>query len=368
MIEYKCSRCGNTLETDDSLSGQQEQCPICRKLNPVPLSKEDLAKRHAEEAAERERTRQEQARLIAIEREAQKQEHEEEETQRTLLAAKEYEAHKKRSQEEEAKRAVLESLRLQQEQERMQRSLKKSTTSDLFLWMSFKIAKMISVVVVGLCLLVAVGAGVYLLFVTPDAPKTVLLQPRTSFDSPRLEDLIRELAERAKKGNPAPEVDPVGDRLRPQTSPTEMQWGGRLKKLMQDYSLSEDGYSTLLGWLENMPSNYQEQFVVGVEKLLASVKKHITSGNNPKITVANAINWFKYDFFSSIAEVKASELRARQAEEAAQAERVAAGLRAEATRKLLVFVIVSAVAAMLGFLILPLLIEIEHNTRLLRAK
>jgi len=43
MIKYKCEFCGVKLETDDSLRGAAEPCPVCSKINMVPLSKRELA-------------------------------------------------------------------------------------------------------------------------------------------------------------------------------------------------------------------------------------------------------------------------------------------------------------------------------------
>jgi len=117
MIEYKCNSCGNTLETDDFLSGQQEQCPVCRKVNIVPLSKKDRAK----QAAEQERLRNiEQARHAAIEQEARRQR----EIEQAKLAAQEREAQRLRDIEEDARRALLKQQRLQKEQELLLRNLK----------------------------------------------------------------------------------------------------------------------------------------------------------------------------------------------------------------------------------------------------
>ncbi len=149
MIEYKCDNCGNTLETDDSLSGQQEQCPVCRKVNTVPLSKKDMAKQReileatleeaqrlwgieqaklALQVREARRLRDiEQAKLAAKEKEAQRQREElfvEEGEARRLqhieqakLSAIELEAQRQREVEEDARRALLEQQRLQKEQE-----------------------------------------------------------------------------------------------------------------------------------------------------------------------------------------------------------------------------------------------------------
>jgi len=59
MIEYKCAYCGAKLETEDSLSGKEEACPVCRKVNSIPLSQRDLA--------EQKRQRKEKLRQEPIE-------------------------------------------------------------------------------------------------------------------------------------------------------------------------------------------------------------------------------------------------------------------------------------------------------------
>ena len=37
MIRYKCGSCGTELESDTSMGGQQDVCPICQHVNTVPL-------------------------------------------------------------------------------------------------------------------------------------------------------------------------------------------------------------------------------------------------------------------------------------------------------------------------------------------
>jgi len=77
MIKYTCAHCGAKLETDDSLSGKQETCPACRKANPVPLSKQDLADdkkwRKEEQRKQKEKLRQEQAESLPKERAEQEE-------------------------------------------------------------------------------------------------------------------------------------------------------------------------------------------------------------------------------------------------------------------------------------------------------
>jgi len=69
MIRYKCAHCGVELETDDLLSGKQEPCPDCGKVNVVPLSKHDLAKQKTEQKAkQKEKLQQERLREEAEQR------------------------------------------------------------------------------------------------------------------------------------------------------------------------------------------------------------------------------------------------------------------------------------------------------------
>ena len=76
MIKYKCRSCGVKLETDDSLSGKEEACPECGKVNPVPLSKDDRAKERQQEQEE-ERRQQE----VVLRQQKYKREHLREEQQ-----------------------------------------------------------------------------------------------------------------------------------------------------------------------------------------------------------------------------------------------------------------------------------------------
>ena len=70
MIKYKCSSCRSKLETDDFLSGKQEVCPVCKKVNPVPLSKHDKAEQRALVLA-RKKAKQEQDMRLARAKQAQ---------------------------------------------------------------------------------------------------------------------------------------------------------------------------------------------------------------------------------------------------------------------------------------------------------
>jgi Zn-finger nucleic acid-binding protein len=78
MIVYKCAHCKAKLQTDDSLSGKVEPCPMCAKANGVPLSKQDMERLRQEKAEAnakartyaQERRRQEQAQELANEQAA----------------------------------------------------------------------------------------------------------------------------------------------------------------------------------------------------------------------------------------------------------------------------------------------------------
>lgn len=70
VIKYRCASCGAKLETGDTLSGKQEACPACRKVNPVPLSNQDLVE---EKKRRNEKLRQGQVETLAKGHTAQEQ-------------------------------------------------------------------------------------------------------------------------------------------------------------------------------------------------------------------------------------------------------------------------------------------------------
>jgi len=73
MIKYQCNKCGNSLETPDSMSGQTEVCPICKKPNPVPASKHDREEqlRLQREKEKQFRKKQEQQAQLQLEEDQQ---------------------------------------------------------------------------------------------------------------------------------------------------------------------------------------------------------------------------------------------------------------------------------------------------------
>ena len=78
MMKYKCGSCGVMLETDDSLSGQQEACPSCGEANSVPVRRRDVGEQRAPQSEKileqrEERTRQEEAEARLAQEESQRQ-------------------------------------------------------------------------------------------------------------------------------------------------------------------------------------------------------------------------------------------------------------------------------------------------------
>lgn len=68
-IQYKCPCCKTYLETDEALSGKQDTCPECGRVHPVPLSKQNSAKRKAaQKEAERALEEAERIRVQAQQR------------------------------------------------------------------------------------------------------------------------------------------------------------------------------------------------------------------------------------------------------------------------------------------------------------
>ena len=88
-IKYKCKYCKTVLETDASLGMKEEACPICKKVNVVPPSKEQQREQKEREKAiqqqRKEQLQREEAARLAETELLQKQ-HETEKQQQYLAA------------------------------------------------------------------------------------------------------------------------------------------------------------------------------------------------------------------------------------------------------------------------------------------
>ena len=87
MLRYKCERCGEKLESDDSFAGLTDDCPVCGHKNAVPKTRKQLKE---------EKRRQKEVELAELERGAialrrKKEQQEKAEEEKRKAKKKEYE-------------------------------------------------------------------------------------------------------------------------------------------------------------------------------------------------------------------------------------------------------------------------------------
>lgn len=68
MIQYTCNHCKAVLETDDSLGMKEEACPLCKKVNHVPPSKQQKREREEQQKAIQRQLKAQQQREEAARR------------------------------------------------------------------------------------------------------------------------------------------------------------------------------------------------------------------------------------------------------------------------------------------------------------
>ncbi len=237
MIVYKCYSCGTKLETDDSLSGKQEVCPSCQKVNRVPLSKGD----HEEHLRrEKERKCQEYA----------KKQEEQKQRQRELDAQMRATEEKKQqwAGEERVRREGIQRQQTKIENEKTEQSLRKATMADRLLWFSFKIAKTISAVVVGACLLVVIGCLVYMPMVQPDVALTPSPPTIPKVSSPQFSTLQAALKASVRTETSSYQNSPKRD-FRVPVGPW---YDDRLQLLVKNFSLKSDNIEMIKSCLKEL--------------------------------------------------------------------------------------------------------------------
>jgi hypothetical protein len=108
----------------------------------------------------------------------------------------------------------------------------------------------------------------------------------------------------------------------------------------------------------------KKMFVSGLEKLLADVQQYSKgAGVSPAATPEQATSWYLNEFESKERAIQDAMRDAKEAEAEAKQRADSARLAASEQRMRLLMVIGVAVVALLFFLLLPLMIQIEQNTR-----
>lgn len=220
---------------------------------------------------------------------------------------------------------------------------------DKVLRLAFGFAKGISAIVVIVCLLIAVFGLVAVLFIPSNAESEKLDKP-TFADYLKLKQMERQgRADNKQASSDTSNSDSFNSA--PWGEYNVNKFESVIDGLCMDYKLSK---SLLLEWLRSMNSKHRENFLTGLSSFLGESKEHFEKIGGGNINYPKGAVYYKSMFDEKLDELEDVKLNNDM-------KRATAGM----IRKSILMAVVSALGLLLSFLILPLLIQIEHNTRIL---
>ena len=222
---------------------------------------------------------------------------------------------------------------------------------DKVLRLAFGFAKGISAIVVIVCLLIAVF-GIVAVFFIPTNTDNEKLDTPTFAEYLKLKQMERQRQKQA--GNTQ-----ASSATNNSDSFNSGAWGeynaskfdSLIDGLCKDYRLDK---SVLLEWLRYMNSKHRESFLTGLSSFLGESKRHFEKSGGGNINYAKGAIYYKAMFDESLDELENVILNNAMKK-----------ARAGMIRKSMLMAVASALGLLLSFLILPLLIQIERNTRIL---
>ena len=204
-------------------------------------------------------------------------------------------------------------------------------TVDSFLIKIFNVAKFISAGIMGICLLVIIGALIYL-----------LIGGSTSISVPDF-DTLKETIEQSPKSSSRTSSD--YSKLEKKKE-IENEYGDDILDIMKTYKFIDENYDGMIELLMDIDDEYRGKFVDGLEDFLDDAHDYITDkGKDAKIKIGDAANAYIAMFQN---EIKRAHI---------------AQLESKLQKKIALAVIGVALLVMLAFMLIPLLIQIEQNTR-----
>lgn len=225
--------------------------------------------------------------------------------------------------------------------------------SDRVLRGAFRFARAISVLVIIACTLALLGslalAGYGLMPVMPVITSEAI-------DTPSLAEFVEDCApvtisRENREAREEPRATEEGERIREDTC---ARYREDIQFAMSRLQLASSAESILCRTVNGFPEEYRTQFSEGLRELAERYESQKPRGD--KCEGVDAVNWYVQSFKERIEAEKAEKELAEIAAAAKRVERrslVALGLSVAG----------GAVLVLLAFLFLPLLIQIERNTR-----
>ncbi|MCK5826531.1 MAG: hypothetical protein KAG93_05815, partial [Desulfuromusa sp.] len=201
--------------------------------------------------------------------------------------------------------------------------MKSSSMIDRFLFKVFTIAKSLSALIIGICILVAVLAGVG------------LVVSGSSFEVPKFSTYLEIVSgNQSRDGSIEAGLS------------VEEKYGDRVNAIVKKYNFTPEGYDWLIDKIISTDEEFREEYVDGFEDFLEDAQKYVNeNGEKAKTSVIDASNEYKDLFDASLRIAKISKMESAS------------------SRLYLLGAIAVSVLVLLAFVMIPLLILIEKNTR-----
>jgi hypothetical protein len=183
-----------------------------------------------------------------------------------------------------------------------------------------------------LCVLIVVGGIAYFLVSgskgvsTPDFDEVI-----------ETEKMILELGRKVDKEN----YKEISERRA-----VETKYGDKIQKIVVENGLDQAAYDIYVRQMSDLDKKYRTQFIEGLKRFMRDGNSYIKKqGNKTDMSTADVANLYDDMFDSAITESEMSRVESK-------AKRIGS-----------LIAIGSALSAMILFLIIPLLLQIEVNTR-----
>lgn len=199
---------------------------------------------------------------------------------------------------------------------------------DKFLNKIFSLGRIIAAFVVLICLVVIVGGGLYF-----------LVSGSEGVSKPDFDDYIETKEDSSESGSGG--YSELSERRA-----VEKKYGDDIQEVLELGNISEDGFDIYINKLVDMDEAYRSTFVKGLKRFLKDGAKYIEKNEKEaKFNTFKLANAYDGIFEGEIMKAEISKLESK------------------AKRMGSLIAIGSALVAMILFLVIPLLIQIELNTR-----
>ncbi|MGD1002358.1 MAG: hypothetical protein ABSA67_16840 [Candidatus Brocadiia bacterium] len=353
-VAYQCAKCHNDLESDLTDAGKKDTCPLCKAVFIVPGQRElqemqDAAKQAEEErlqAAARRQLREKTRQQMIAEEAARRSEQMAAAETRRLEEKKRHEDETCRKQQAQSEKDL--SGALNADHAGIATSL--SRACGRVFKPVFFLGEIFSVFIIAICSLAIAAVLVYLVFVI--RPETQPVPPEPSPQAEQCRQYFIALHTPTNDSAPAnrPRQPAEGRRAKKENIKLAIE-NLRAKYHSPDERSLAD---TLTEEIERLPQHHVDRVLLGLDSFLNETLKTSLVHSDKEVNLWDAMGWYVSEYVEGLDNINAVEKENLVAMEVARAKRLQA---AE--------VVGGAFLVLMGFLIFPLLLRIERNTRAL---